>query len=364
MFRKITAAALALVFAACPVFAFASNYDDDERFGNDDGGFSYNTSYTDTENLYVFEPEHAFSYFNKVVLDDPDYGYIEPGTEIYLPVYVNVGGTAEQDVIATDKLIKEDSVTINYKVLSGADYVGPLELMDTKKMKLKDVPAGMYVKIPLARNYDRTNAYNVHLRIKLSVNNVTYDSSEIDLKARIRNPINTIAYDSVFGAALPSLFRAVGHTGAVTFDFGNKIAYDGFVRSQQSYFLSLSREPISDISVMYPDAWLDYYAFLGNYKTFDRIGDLKIPVNRANLAKRGAAPELYVYRVSGDALTALGAGVASFDAKTNMLHIRAKTLESYVLSNKALLQQITPDMNNNILKSGYAEDAPASQAAA
>jgi hypothetical protein len=37
-----------------------------------------------------------------------------------------------------------------------------------------------------------------------------------------------------------------------------------------------------------------------------------------------------------------------------MLHIRAKTLESYVLSNKALLQQITPDMNNNILRSGYA----------
>jgi hypothetical protein len=248
-------------------------------------------------------------------------------------------------------------------VLSGADYVGPLELLDTKKMKLKDVPAGMYVKIPLARNYDRTGAYVVHLRIKLSVNNVTYDYSEIDLKCRIRNPVNTISYDSVFGAVLPSLFRSVGHTGAVTFDFGEKITYDGYVRSQQSYFLSLSRDPVTDLSVMYPDAWLDYYTFLGNYKTFDRIGELKIPINRANLAKRGAVPELYVYRVSGNELTALGAGVASFDSVTNTLLIRAKTLESYVLSNKALLQQITPDVNNNILRSGYATLAPAEAAA-
>jgi hypothetical protein len=151
----------------------------------------------------------------------------------------------------------------------------------------------------------------------------------------------------------------VGHTGAVTFDFGEKITYDGYVRSQQSYFLSLSREPTADLSVMYPDAWLDYYSFLGNYKTFDKIGELKIPINRANLAKRGAAPELYVYRISGDTLTALSAGVASFDTRTNTLQIRAKTLESYVLSNKALLQQITPDVNNNILRSGYATVAPA-----
>ena len=355
MLKKITALALTLVLAtgAGQMPAYTSR-DDDERFDNAGGGFSYNLGYTDTENLYVFRPEGAFAYFNKLVYGDPDYRYIEPGTEVYLPLYVNVGGNAEEDTIATEKLTKADGVKINYKVLSGADYVGQLELVDTKKMKLKDVAAGMYVKIPLARNYDRTNAYVIHLRIKLSVNNVTYDSTEIDLKCRIRNPVNTISYDSVFGAALPSLFRSVGHTGAVTFDFGDKIAYDGYVRSQQSYFLSLSREPVSDISVMYPDAWLDYYSFLGNYKTFDRIGDLKIPVNRANLAKRGVAPELYVYRITGDALTALGAGVAEFDPKTNTLHIRAKTLESYVLSNKALLQQITPDVNNNILKSGYA----------
>jgi hypothetical protein len=354
MLRKITAAALALLLAASPVFAYPSWYDDDARFNNDDGGFSYNTNYTSTDNMYVFEPEYAFSYFNKVVQDDPDFGYVEPGTEIYLPLYVNVGGLADEDTLATEKLLKEDGVTINYKVLAGADYVGPLELLDIKKMKLKDVPSGVYVKIPLARNYDRTNAYDVHLRIKLSVNNVTYDESEVDLKVRIRNPINTISYDSVFGAALPSLFRSVGHTGAVTFDFGGKITYDGYVRSSQSYFLNLSRDPVANLSVMYPDAWLDFYTFLGNYKTFDRIGELKIPINRANLAKRGAAPELYVYRVSDNELTALGAGVASFDAKTNTLLVRAKTLESYVLSNKALLQQITPDVNNNILRSGYA----------
>ncbi len=344
MQQRILAFALAVSLLLCAP-ANAAAYD----------GFSNDYGYTDTKNEYIFQPDFAFSYFNKEVEDDPWYDEISPGTEIYLPLYVNVGGDAEDDVPVTAKMVKDDNVTINHKVVSGADYVGKVELVDIKSLKLKDVTAGMYAKIPLARNYDRTGSSAIDVRLKISVNSVTHDYTEIELDGRIRNQITSIPHDSIYGAAVPGMFRSYSYTGEASFDFGGEIIYDGHVRRGESYFLNLSREPVPDIAAMYPGAWLDFYSFLGGNKTFDKIGELKIPVNRNNLARRGQTAELYVYRIDGPYLTALGAGVASFDPNTNRVTIRAKTLENYVLSNTALLQQITPDMNNNILRSGYAE---------
>ncbi len=343
MQHKTLAFALAVIILLCAP-ASAATFD----------GFSNHYGYTDTTNEYIFQPDAAFSYFNKEVEEDPWYDEISPGTEIYLPLYVNVGGVADDDVPVTAKMVKDDNIEINYKVITGVGYVGKVELIDIKSLKLKDVAAGMYAKIPLARNYDRTGSSAIDVRLKISVNNVTHDDTEIALDGRIRNQITSIPYDSIYGAAVPVMFRSYSYTGEASFDFGGEIKYDGFVKRGESYFLNLSREPAADLAAMYPDAWLDFYTFLGSNKTFDMIGELKIPVNRNNLARRGQAAELYVYRIDGPYLTALGAGVASFDPATNSVSIRAKTLENYVLSNTALLQQITPDINNNILRSGYA----------
>jgi hypothetical protein len=315
-------------------------------------GFSYDNSYTNTANMYTFYPDYAFTLYSKEVDLSPYYQYLDPGTEVYLPIFVAPDGG--DDIPATEKNMKNDNVSVSYKILNGAEYVGEIVTEDIKRLKLKDVENGVYVKIPLAANYDLISATQIHIKLKISVNNVTYDYTEITFRARVRNETVEITHNSIYGARNPSLFKGRRYSGEASFDLGENVVYHGGINSDSTYFLSLSREPSADLSAMYPDTWLDYYTFLGDRKTFTKIGTLVIPVNRANLARRGETPELYVYRVDGLSLTALGAGVVSFDTNNNRLFIRAKPRESYVLSIKALLKEITPDSSGNVLRSGYA----------
>ena len=318
-------------------------------------GFSGDGWYTDTANMYYFETFNTFSLMNKEVDDYPDFDEIRPGTDIYLPLYV-LPDDGDEDIPVTDKMVKNDNVTVSAKVISGGDYVGQIELVDTKKLKLKDLPNGMHIKIPLGYNYDKTGRTSVEVRLKISVNNRTYSDTEIAFRCVLQSEADEISHNSVYGAKQPSLFKATSnYNGEATFDFGNDIKFTGKVKAGSTYLLNLSREPVMDLKAMYPDAWLDFYIFLGTAKTFSSIGYIEIPVNLSSISKKSQQPELYVYYIKDSALYSLGPDAISFDSKTNKLYIKAQMLGSYVLSDRALLRQITPDSNKNILRFGYAD---------
>lgn len=345
MLKRIIPVVLSVIYLSFAVYAA----DEVLGFDPDEGHL------TETANEYFFSGAEAIIVDNKEVFTDPIYSAIVAGSDVYLPIYVYPDG-GRTSVQATDKMIKTDNVTISSKVLVGKDYVGNIELVDGKKLKLKGVKAGAYARIPLVSNYDKTGRSLVTLRLVLSVNDVTYERTQVSLKCKVMNRETEIDKNSVYGAKTPAQFHVHrDYSGEVTFDFGGNIKYTAKVKAGKTYYLNLSKEPAAEIKEMYPDAYLEFYNFLGDRDTFSSTGTLEIPVNRSKLSKKGTAPSLYVYRVDGKSLTALGSGSVSFNSKTDKLSVHTKTLGSYVLSNVPLLKEISGAPDGDILKSGYAD---------
>lgn len=345
MLKKIMAAMLSVICFSFTAYAAYADVGFDEEWGD----------MTSTANEYFFETDDTLVVRNKEVIDDPQYDELVPGDDIYIPVHV-YPDRGKQAVPATDKMMKTDNLSVSSKVLSGKSYVGDVDLVSGKKLKLKGVAAGIYTHIPITSDYTKTGWSSVSVSVVLSVNDVTYDDTQVTLKCHIRNRVTEIDKNSVYGAKTPAQFKAANrYSGEATFDFGNKIKYTARVKSGKTYYLNLSKTPDPALQEMYPDAYLEFYSFLGNLDTFQTTGALEIPITRSKLSEKGAAPSLYVYRTDGKKLTALGEGVVSFNSKTDKLTINTKTLDSYVLSNRPLLKEISAVQNNNILKSGYAD---------
>lgn len=319
-------------------------------------GFSDVGSYTDTKNQYYFDTDEVVLVYNNEAETDPDYDKIWAGSDLYVPVYV-YPDRSNQEEIATDKLIKSDSVTVSAKVTHGAQYIGDVTLVDGKKRKLDDLPAGIYARIPFTGDYANLGKTSVTMRLVLLVNGLSYQETRVTLNCTLQNRVENIITNSVFSAKKPAQFKAgKGYNGDAAFDFGDNIRYTARVTAGKSYYLNLQRTPNKAIADMYPDAHLEFYNFMGKEDSFASSGKLEIPVKRDQFKDKNGAASIFAYRVDGDNLTALEKGDITFNSKTDKLTIYTDSLESYVLSNQALMKTVNPN-NDNILKSGYAQTA-------
>lgn len=343
MLKKIISVILAALLCT-PVIASA----DIMYYGFEDAGGT-----TETTNAYYFETFEAVLVENNEAYTEFDYEDIYAGGYILLPLMVYAGNN-KSPVPVTDKMIKNDKLSFSYKVMRGLQYVDELTVVDGKKLKLPDVPAGAYIKIPFINEYPIEGKETVSIQFVLAVNGVTYQYTQATLNCRVKSYMTNIRRNSVYGAKTPSLFKVDSrYSGEATFDFGDEIKYTAKVKKNGVYFLNLSRGSNADIAAMYPGVYLDFYSFTGKRNTFSSTGKLEIPVDISKLSKKGVSPSLYVYRVDGSTLTSLSTGVVSFDSKAGKLTVNTKTLDSYVLSNQPLGRTVTA-AESDILKSGYA----------
>lgn len=308
---------------------------------------------TETYNEYFFDEDFAILIENKEAFDNFDYEEIYAGSEILIPLSVYAAGGTKASPV-TDKQVKTDKLTFSYKIMRGEQYVGDLAMVDGKKLKIQGVPSGMYVRVPVIKDFASTGKETISIQLVLSVNDITYRYTQTTLNCRICSYVTDVKRNSIYGAKSPTVFKVdEKFNGEATFDFGDEIKYTAKVDKNAIYFLNLSRDANADIAKMYPGAYLEFYDFKGDKKTFASTGRLEIPVAVGKLSKKGVEPSLYVYRIDGANLTALGAGSVSFNSKSDRLRINARTLGSYVLSNQPLSRNIA-EAETNILKSGYA----------
>lgn len=348
MLKKIISVVLAALLCA-PFTASAEAL----FYGFEDAGGT-----TETQNAYYFEVYDAILVENSEPYVKFDYEGIHAGSFILLPLDVYIG-SSRSPVHVTDKMIKNDKLSFSYKVMRGAQYVDELTIVDGKKLKLPDVPAGAYIKIPFKNEYPMEGKTTISIQLVLAVNGITYQYTQTTLNCRVKSYVTNIRRNSVYGAKSPSLFKVDSrYSGEATFDFGDEIKYTAKVKKDGTYFLNLSREPNADIAAMYPGVYLDFYSFPTKQQSFSSTGKLEIPVDISKLSKKGVTPSLYVYRIDGSTLTSLAAGVVSFDSKLGKLTINTKTLDNYVLSNQPLERTVTAS-GSDILKSGYASLAAA-----
>lgn len=347
MLKKIISLTLAALLCA-PIFANSAAI----YYGFENAG-----GLTETQNMYYFEETEAILVENKEAFTDSNFDFegIYAGSYMLVPIKVYVDG-ADKPSDVTDKMIKNDKLTFSYKVMRGPQYVEELTIEDGKKLKLKDVPAGAYVKIPFVRDFASEGKTAISIQLVLAVNDITYQYTQITLNCRLKSYVTDIRRNSVYGAKSPTLFRIdKRYSGEATIDFGDEIKYTGKVKKNDVYFLNMSREPNKDITAMYPKMYLDFYSFLGDRDYFPSTGKLEIPVKASNLGKKGVEPSLYVYRIDDLTLTALSTGVVSYDAVAGKLYIYTRSLDNYVLSNQPLSRTVT-SADSNILKSGYAAE--------
>lgn len=339
--------ALLLCSALCVIFpldAFAAS------------GFSEVGSYTDTKNQYYFDTDAAVLVYNKEAETDPDYDKIWAGSDLYIPVYVYPNGEGNGE-IASDKLIKSDSVGVSAKVTRGTQYVGDVTIVDGKKLKIDDLPAGAYARIPFSADYQNLAKTTVSVRLVLSVKGVSYQETRATLNVNLSNRVEEIAANSVYGAQKPTQFKvASNYNGDATFDFGENIRYTAKVKAGKKYYLNMQRTANEAITDMYPDAHLEFYSFSGKDDAFESKGKLEIPVKRDQFKDKNGSTSLYAYRVDGSKLVALGEGDITFNSKADKLTIHTDSLDNYVLANRALMATVNEN-TENILKTGYAQTA-------
>ena len=322
-------------------------------------GFSDVGGYSDSKMEYTFMVEDSIMVFSKDA--DPDFTYLDEvysGSSLYVPIGVcDTTANDPVEVVATDKNIKNDSVQLSYKVLQGYDYVSNVTLVSGKKEKITGLPAGSYAKVEFTNDYLPLTKTRVSVRLVLSVNGVSYQDTGVTYNCNLLNRSENISKNSVYGALVPSQFKvSSNYRGEATFDFGNNIKYTGRVLPGRKYYLNLDRTVNLALDEMYPDAYMEFYNFKGDNDTFASVGKLEIPVNKAKFKEKKTQSQVYAYELVGDRLTALTKNDLTYDSQAGKLILETQTLGSYVLSSRALMKNISDSSEEDILRSGYADD--------
>lgn len=331
---------LAVLAAAWPLSVYAAT------------GFSGWNGGTGTERSYYMDTDGAFLIYNKELAEYVDPDEIYAGSDLYIPLMVE-----PQDAdaaIATAKQVKDDEVSLSFKALRGENYVGDAEIIDSKKLKRNDIPAGSYIRIPFLTNYDGAEPATVRVQVVLSVHGVSYQDTRMTFECKLVNRAEEIDSNSVYGAKKPTLLKVSrSYRGDATFDFGNNIKYTVGVKPSQRIYLNLSREPNETVAAMYPGAYLDFYSFLGESDKFDEAGELQIPIDRQKFTPKNGPTAVYVYRVKGETLESIGTDQLFYNRQKSVLTMLTPSLDEYVLSNQALMKTVNEE--DDILRSGYAQ---------
>lgn len=328
-----------------------------------DQGFTDTGGYSDTKVEYFFMCEDSVLLYNGET--DPDFTYLDnfyAGSSLYVPVGAyDTAKTGVKEAIATDKQVKDDKVELSSMVLLGKDFVDSVTLVSAKKEKLKELPAGMYAKIKYTADYFSLSQSRVSVRLVLSVNGASYQDTAVTFQCNLMNRSEDITRNSVYGALTPTQFRAASnYSGEATFDFGGGVKYTARVKAKEKYYLNLDRTPDPAVQELYPDAYMEFYNFKGEYDTFESAGRLEIPVNEQKFKEKKTSAQLYIYEIKGDKLIAQSNSV-SYDAANKKLIFTKRILGSYVLSSRPLMRTVTKSGNGDILRSGYADSSALSE---
>ncbi|MDL2234508.1 hypothetical protein LJC63_13160, partial [Ruminococcaceae bacterium OttesenSCG-928-L11] len=323
--------ALAMVWGgAVPAFA----YDGILRWGD----------YSDTKQAFAFEPSEMVLVYNGEAYLDVDFETIWPGSDLYIPVYTYDNSDDAPDdndpVAASDKDIKNHSVTVSYKASMGDQYISGVELVNGKKAKVKGLESGVYAKISFNTDYTGSAHTTIKMSIVLSVKKASCPETLTSMQMSMINRQVNIDRDTIYTAQSPIQFYAMKqYGGGATFDFGSNVKYEATVAKGKRYYLNLDRSAQSAIADMYPDAYIEYFNFIGDRDTFEKTGKLQIPINRAKFTPKGTTKaQVFVYEVQKNKLVSLNESVLSFDAKKNILTLKTKTLNNYILVNQALFK--------------------------
>lgn len=314
--------------------------------------------YTDTAIIYTFLLDQGALIYNKKLNLDYDLAdVIYSGSDLYIPIgYYDPEADDTDDKIAAEKQIKNDNVQVSYKVMQGRDHVDSITIVSSKKEKLKELPAGMYVKISYTRNFLPLYKTRVSVRMVLSVNGVSYQDTAVTIEADLQNREEYINRNSVFGALTPSQFQVSNrYFGESSFDFGEGVKFTGRVGAGKRYYLNLSREDNPRLTEMYSDAYLEFYNFMGTNDTFASTGRLIIPVDTAKFKANKTKAQVYGYEIVGDQLRALTLDEISYQPATGNLTLLTRSLGSYVFSNRALIKDVYGNAGADLLRSGYAK---------
>jgi hypothetical protein len=321
--------------------------------GNAYRGFSTIGDFSGSAISFGFMPETTVLVYNSEAYTEPDYDEIWPGSDIYVPVYV-----WDEDMSpASDKDIKNNNVSISWKSNFSERYIDNVTLVDGKKAKVDGLESGIYAKIEVVDAFSGTGALVVQVDLALSVNRVSYPETLTTLQFDLVNREVSIDRNTVYAAQSPTQFYAVrNYGGKASFDFGDRIIYNGTVQKGNRYYLNLDRTADEEIADQYPDAYLEFYNFLDERDTFAAEGELKIPIDRRDFTARGETkPTVFVYQMDGTTLTSLDERTLGFDGKKNILTIYTDTLENYLLSSQPLHKQVEGE-DDNIIYAGYATD--------
>lgn len=325
MRKPIGALLIIVLLMSLPVNALASDWD----WGGIEGG-----GMADANRPYGFLPEDTQVAENGELswqwLDE-----LYTGSAIYIPI------GKEDDTQATEKDIKNDKVALSWKATMGGGYIRDVTIVDGKKEKITDLPAGAYAKIQLAGSLDSMDRVKGQAKLVLSINNVSYRETEIQVDFTMENRIQYIDANTVYGAALPTLFEVeTRYGGEATFDMGGGVQYTAQVKPGERYLLNYSNQPdeaqMAEIKERFPSAYVEFHDFKGSGDTFPQSGRLEIPVDAKNFSSlAGGVPEVYWYDLEGKMLDSY------YDKQGGKVVILTRSLSKYVLSDTDLRQSET-----------------------
>ncbi len=267
------------------------------------------------------------------------------GSAIYVPIGIEneeddtspSGGSSREEIpvatAATDRNIKDDGVEVSWKATRGAEYVTGVTIVDARREKIDGLPAGAYAKIQTTDNFNSIGKTRVSVVAVLSVNDISYQETEVIYNFSLTNRLVYIDSNSVYGARLPTMFQAdYGYSGRATFDMGGGVKFNTYVNSEERYVIAHTTEPDEVLEKRYPDAELEFHIFNGDNDTFAAAGTLEIPLNRRRFTDDDDRLSLYVYRgVAGER-----AAEVPYAIEGDTIVIATQTLDDYVLSNMNL----------------------------
>lgn len=291
-----------------------------------DAGFYGDGDFSDGVKRYGFDYGLAEIVYNGDI-SWQDYDEVYTGSAVYIPIMKDDESNISQ---ATDKDIKNDKVTLSYKVSRGERYVDSVTIVNGGKEKIDGIESGAYVKVKLVDSFASTGTASIEVKMILVVNKISYQETEIELACTMKNREIIIDNDTVYGAQMPTLFEAgYDYTGPATFDMGGGVRYTGRVQAKKKYVIDYTAEADEAITARYPDAKLEFHSFRGNEDSFLGSGRLELPLAEKTYKKDGVY-SAYVYTVSGNSLSRVPAD--QLEIRNGTLAIQTQTLHNYLVS--------------------------------
>ena len=319
-------------------------------------GFARVGGYSSGDPAFALYVDDAVMVYNNDSWYDPDYSEIYPSSKLYIPIYcTDDTGSSYYDDLANMSQISTNRVTASYTA-DPDEHVKRVSIQDGATAGSDRVDSGVaYAVVEFSDKTADANATAITLQLVLNVNKITEQDTRAWMRGKIINRTEELKSNSVYSAQIPTAFRSKVYSGNVTFDFGDGVRYTGQVKRNGYYLMSLNRDKNTSLTEQFKKVHMEFYQFEGGHKTFESMGELKIPVKVDDFRpKKKDDPQIYVYEMQGTSLTALDEKQLSYQSSNDTITIRTSRLGAYVLSAQPLTREVESD--KAILYTGYADD--------